>query len=319
MFRVCFAVFAWSLIAFGVAAAHAQTAWRPVLSDPNLVVFLDQARTEKSAGVVTAWSMFAYAKPTPSPFGIMGRLESREQFDCGQKMHQTLLIDFYSTSGVLLHHQSRPGPKEPVPADKVGDYMMQAACDGTFASGDTFADTSSAVAFGRSWALSYANPAPVVARSTDTMKQFPPPPALTDLTLPEGRLAAVGGQAEQRFAFLDLDRTHRTETQALGTAYWVYAPHSVPDNPSVTQSVERIQFNCTADTYVLLGSLAFDDKDVLVIWLPRSVEAQALVPGSTTAALAKLACGDEGPPAETITIGHAAALALANKALSVSP
>ena len=289
------------------ARAADQGSWRPVLPTAQSVVFVDEARTQKSGGVANTWTLFVISDGPHSPCGQLGTIESQERFDCDAKVHQTLSVSFISTSGNLIHRESNPGQKEATPANEVGEYIMKAACNGEFASGDVFTDKPSAMAFGKGWSHSFTNPPPVMARSTATMRSYPPPPTLADLSLPNGRLGGVGGQPG-RAAFIDLDHVSRDNDGVAARIFWVYAPGSVPDNPTVTQLNEQIQFNCRDGSYLDLGGLAYDASDTLVIWLPRLVEVHSAPPSSTYGTLSKLLCASESVPTANIVVGHTAAV-----------
>jgi hypothetical protein len=298
--------------------AMGQSLWRPAFPDRSMVVFIDQARMQTTAGVATVWALAVPPKLTPSPVGQFSRIESQERFDCAARLHQTLAVEYFSADGRLIFKGLPSGAKDAVAPGSAFDYMMKAACDGDFESGDIFADKAGAIAFGRAWAQSYDDLPPVVAHAVPAMQAEPPPPTLTDLALPDGRLGGVTA-IPQQMSFLDLDHIVRHGDKISIVIYWVYPPGGIVSDPGATQYVNRVVLDCAARTFQDLGGLDFNDNDVLDLWLPKSVAAQPLTANTTFAATAKLLCdGAFGPPTN-IVLGHAAAFELGRRTLANKP
>ena len=285
-----------------------QSAWRPVLPSPQFVVFIDQGRTLKTGTSATTWALLVIPSEPRSLSSLLGAIESQERFDCDAKIHQTLSVNFYSTSGNLIRREPSPGQREATPANEVGDFIMKAACDGEFASGDVFPERPSAMAFGMSWSHAFVDPPPVMARSTARMRRNPPPPTITDLTLPDGPLGAVAEKSKHA-VFIDLKHISRDNGKITAGIFQVFAEGSVPNSPSVTQLNSRIAFNCQDKSWLYLGGLAYDANDILVIWLPRSIEVERAADGGAYAAAFNSICGDESALQSNVVVGHVAAVA----------
>lgn len=143
----------------------------------------------------------------------------------------------------------------------------------------------------------------------------PEPSPPVGIRLPQARLVLVAGNASGA-TFLEPDSIVWTGRTAVVMTYSIFEPPAVLSKGKiVVQGVNRLRFDCTANTRQNLGSEGYDEAGKSLVWLPEE-PAEPIAPNSSHYFVAKVVCEKVGLPASNIVQGYVAARALALRMLA---
>ncbi|QUD90575.1 hypothetical protein [Phenylobacterium montanum] len=192
------------------------------------------------------------------------------------------------------------------------DAIIIQVCAGKFADTSTLNSDEEAVRSGQQWSQFISDHPALMDNATQMMKRFPPPPELMELSLPNGKLAALGvlrGEVD----FLDLDSVSRANNKATAHLFKVFEPGIASGDGPGTQVVSNVEFDCGNHTFRELGSLVFNADDTLILWLPAKPDARAIVPKSGYATTFEPVACNGLASTKDLVVGHGTAYARAHE------
>lgn len=121
------------------------------------------------------------------------------------------------------------------------------------------------------------------------------------------------GGSDTTITFLDTARTSKAGDQVTVWALQVLDPGVPTAEGLAVKIVQRRTIDCQARTLTETGSVAYDEADKTVIWLP-AYPPEPIEPNSPGAAEAMVFCDGGALPTEPV-MGHAAALSAGRSVL----